>query len=168
MSGLAARLRISFLVAAEVTRLKFLRNRRISLKMAVRINREPRENREWNQACQNPNNLTQKVNEQNFKNDWPFVYCAFRGSNCSFLDQSEPPDVGCYLLMSPRDGLQNRSVPVLGRSNVQPPESPGKCDCVPTAAACCARGRAHPGVVYPTDLAVPGTTFSIVTPAGLN
>src|SRR5258708_2310945 len=67
------------------------------------------------------------------------------------------------LLRRRRDMLQTRSLPVLGHSNVQLSTSPGKCDCVRMVEACCARGRAHSGVVRAINpaviLAVSGFVF---------
>src|SRR5258708_3585610 len=67
------------------------------------------------------------------------------------------------LLRRRRDMLQSRSLPVLGHSNVQLSTSPGKCDCVRMVEACCARGRAHSGVVRAINpaviLAVSGFVF---------
>src|SRR5713226_5822208 len=53
-----------------------------------------------------------------------------------------------------QDKLQGRSAPVLGRSRVQMPTMPGKCDRARPIGACCARGRAHSVVAHLTELAV--------------
>ena len=58
------------------------------------------------------------------------------------------------ILRRPRNQLQSRGAPVLGRSDVEVERSLGKWDRVGRVEACCARGRAHSAVVYPAALAV--------------
>jgi hypothetical protein len=50
--------------------------------------------------------------------------------------------------------LQRRSAPVLGRSNIGVHSASEKCNPAQPVLARCARGRAHPVVVYPAYLAV--------------
>src|SRR5437867_1248387 len=60
----------------------------------------------------------------------------------------------CRLKRGPQDGLQRRTAPIPGRSNVEEQTSRGKCGRTGTVGACCVRGRAHSVVGYPAYLAV--------------